>query len=733
MQFMDRINTHYFQAIKDDLEPILDHLKDLKPKRTRKKIEYYNIACAFDIETTSFFQHSNGDIIDTKTWAMMDMKSRMGWYKVATMYIWQLGIDGYCIIGRTWDEFTTLLDIISDTLELSEDKRMVIYVHNLSFEFNWIKQRFNWSQVFATKPYMPLCAVTDTGFEFRCTYRNTNKSLAEVGKDLVKYKVQKAVGCLDYDLLRNSVTQLTDEEILYCINDIKVVMCYIQEQIEIEGCVNDIPLTKTGYVRRDVKKNCFMDKENPKKSKLKRFKYRSFINNMRLDVESYEAIHKATLGGFTHANILFSNEIVKNVDSLDIASSYPAIMLSNAFPMSTPKWRDVRTIKQAETYMSAYCCIMTIELTELQTQFDFDSYLSTSRCSIVDNGEIDNGRIRSADRIVTTITDVDYWIIKRWYKYKRIRIKNFYTMIRDYLPKPIIESILSYYEGKTKLKGIEGRENDYMRSKGNINSCFGMMIQGIINQEITLEDGNWVVDEITPEMIKGCIDDYNNNRGRFLYYPWGAFVTAYGRRNITAAIFEAGEDYIYTDTDSIKLLNYDKHKVWFDGYNRHIQKKINKCLDHYNIDRQLARPTDSKGNEKPMGVFDLETVDGAYKRFKTIGAKRYMYEDDKGIHITVAGLSKQCGRNYLIRSGIDPFKLFTNNMHVDALSTGKLTHTYIDVRKTGYMTDYQGNRAYYDELSGVHLAPCDFSMTITDEYIKLMEALKISKFNPNLI
>lgn len=733
MGFMDRINTPFFTAIKDDLDPVLDHLKNLKPKKTRKKIEYYNISCAFDIETTSFFRHENGDVIDTTTWALMNSKQRIGWYKEATMYIWQLGIDGYCIIGRTWPVLLTLLDIISDALELSPERRMVIFVHNLSFEFNWFKHYFDWVQVFATKPYMPLYAVTNNGFEFRCSYRNTNKSLAEVGKDLVKYKVEKAVGNLDYNLIRNSQTELTDSEILYCINDIKVVMCYIQEQIEIEGGVEKIPLTKTGYVRRDVKKNCLTDKNEPSRTKLKRFKYRSFIKDMQLSPDSYESVHKATLGGFVHANALFANETLYDVDSLDIASSYPAIMLSCLFPMSTPKLRRVRDIHQAELYMRTYCCIMTVEYTDITSAFEYDSYLSSSRCSVCDDPELDNGRIRSAARVVTTITDVDYWIIKRWYKYGRIRIKQFYTMIRDYLPKPIIESILQYYEGKTKLKGIAGRENDYMRSKANVNSCFGMIIQGIINQDISLVDGAWCIGDITSDLIADSIDKYNNNKGRFLYYPWGAFVTAYGRRNITAAIFEAGEDYIYTDTDSIKLFNYDKHKNWFARYNRHIQKQIDKCLKHYGIDRELARPTDSKGIAKPMGIFEHETAAGAYKRFKTIGAKRYMYEDDKGIHITVAGLGKESGRQYLIRSGVDPFKLFTNDMHVDALSTGKLTHTYLEAHKTGYITDYQGNKAFYDEMSGVHLAPCDFSMSMTADYIKLIEALRIADYNSNIM
>ena len=62
----------------------------------------------------------------------------------------------------------------------------------------------------------------------------------------MKYKIEKKVGDLDYSLLRHSNTHLTDTELGYCINDVKVVMAYIQEKIEHDGNIAKIPLTKTG-------------------------------------------------------------------------------------------------------------------------------------------------------------------------------------------------------------------------------------------------------------------------------------------------------------------------------------------------------------------------------------------------------------------------------------------------------------------------------------------------------
>lgn len=711
-----------------DLKTLRGELLRLDPYKSGKKIGYYNISCAFDTETTSFFRQGD-DVITPEQWAQLDGKCKGSWEKVAIMYIWQFGINGRCIIGRTWSQFVTLLDWLKDVLDLNENKRLICYVHNLSYDFQFMKMYLSWTKIFATKPYMPLYALCEQGIEFRCSYRNTNKSLETVGKELLKYPVQKAVGMLDYKLLRHCDTPLTDDEIYYCLNDIKVIMAYIQEQIEIEKHVSDIPLTKTGYVRRDTKKECFTDKENPKNSKLKRFKYRHMISSLTLDEHVYDMFRWGTQGGFTHANALYVGETLEDLDGVDISSAYPAEILSNKFPMSAPKLRQIKDIEQLELYCKIYCCIFTIELKNVECVFPFDAYISRARCSRCDNPSLNNGRIKGADMLRITITNEDYWIIKRWYKWDQLRIKDFYTMIKDYLPKPIIEATLKYYENKTKLKKVIGQEAAYMLNKAMLNSIFGMMLTNIVNPVIDLqENGSW---SVTDKDLGESIIQYNNNRGRFLYYPWGTFITAYVRRAIILGIEAAGQDYVYTDTDSIKMFNYGDHKEYFRLYNEKKIAEVDKCLKYYGLDPERSRPKNIKGQPEQIGIFDY---DGHYRRFKTLGAKRYMYEDDdQNIHITIAGLSKSYGLDYLKRMFDDPFEAFNNNMTVSALETGKSTHTYIDDMKYGYLTDYQGKKAYYSQLSSVHLAPCEFSVTMAADYIALIRSLQMVNYNLNLL
>lgn len=87
-----------------------------------------------------------------------------------------------------------------------------------------------------------------------------------------------------------------------------------------------------------------------------------------------------------------------------------------------------------------------------------------------------------------------------------------------------------------------------MTAKEMLNSEYGMMVTDIMRDEIIYEE-DW---ESSTPSIEEAIDKYNKSKSRFLYYPWGVWVTAYARRNLFRTIYKVKEDFIYADTDSIK-------------------------------------------------------------------------------------------------------------------------------------------------------------------------------------
>jgi len=664
-------------------------------KRTNKKIEYLSIESAFDIETTS---------------AMVQGK------KSAFMYIWMFGIGhGQPVYyGRTWDEFINLCKLLQRVYNLSENRRLVVYIHNFSFEFQFMRKYLKWLNVFAVDERKPIKALCTYGIEFRDSYILSGYSLAKTAENLQKHKIKKLVGDLDYSLVRTYKTKMTDEELGYCNNDIEIVTAYINEQIEQYGDITKIPLTNTGRVREFVRNNCYYTSKNHRKSgKGKYIRYRKIMNDLTLNKDEYIMLKRAFMGGFTHANANYAGKLLENVTSIDFTSSYPAVMLSEQYPMSRGKRVTIKTVKQLEEYCNKFCLLMDIQLTGVRSKIQQENYISESKCFTLENPVINNGRVFSADKLAMTITNVDYDIIKQCYEWEDIQVANVIMYHKGYLPKPIIESILDLYENKTTLKGVEGKEVEYLLSKGMLNSVYGMAVTDITQDEHTYIDG-W---DKTPANIEEQLEKYNESKKRFLYYPWGVWVTAYARRNLWTGIIAIKDDYVYSDTDSIKMLNFAKHDKYIKWYNNMVTQKLYAMCDYYKLDKNRLSPKTINGAVKMIGIWDYE---GTYSRFKTLGAKRYLVEHDGKLQLTVAGLSKKNAINYMIEQCNGDyekvFEMFNDDLYIPSDKTGKMTHTYIDEPMKFIIKDYQGNDTIISVESGIHLEPCEFTLSISKQY-----------------
>ena len=741
---------HFFEV--SQLTGIDDFFNEISKSTiplVKGKKEYINVPCTLDIETSSTYVNGS---------------------KFATMYLWGFGFNGSCIIGRTWEELFNLISRLSASLGLSEKRILTIYIQNLGYDFQWIRKRIDWEEengnkkVFAMKERRPIYAVAKGGIEYKCSYFLSNYSLAYIGAELLKkYPVQKAVGDLDYSLVRHSETPITEKEKWYQVQDLQVVMSYIQEKIEIDGDITEIPLTNTGYVRKYCRGWCFTngEQDNPAIIKKVKAKYHQQMKSLCIKTErEYDQLKAAFGGGFTHAGAKYSGKVLHNVKSKDEASAYPGAMVSDYFPMSAGTFIGDVSLKTLQFYLKYYCCLFTVTLYDVTPNFVYENYISLSHCSEIEGYVSNNGRVASADYLTTTVTELDWDIITRAYdaNWAKTEIKGLRVYQKDYLPRSFILAILNLYKNKTSLKGVEGKETEYMVSKNMINASFGMAVTAIVRNEITY-NFEW---DTEPENKISQLIDYNKNYNRFLYYPWGVWVTAHARHNLWDAIFELGEDYVYSDTDSTKYINPEKHEDFFNLYNINMKLKLLKMCNHYDIPFSMCQPETKKGEKKLIGIWE---DDGVYKTFKTIGAKRYIYEYDKGeINFTISGVNKHYGVPYLLHKfsqltddeSYSLFKLayspdsrlfeeskeamekvrelhlsgklsydeifnnFNEGLYFPSDATGKQTITYIDKPTIATITDYLGNKKVCMEWSSVHMEPQDYSMSRTQEYLDFL-------------
>lgn len=674
-------------------------------KHNKVNIEYLNLECGFDIETSSTYTGDGG--------------------KFAFMYVWTFGLkdENYIIHGRTWEEFLNLCEELKEKYQLSENRRLICYVHNLGFEFQFMRKYFKWVDVFSVDERKPIKALCSYGIEFRDSYILSGFSLESTAKNLTDHTIEKMGGDLDYELIRHSGTPLSDKEMGYIRNDVIIILYYITEQIKIYGDITKIPLTNTGRVRDFVRNRCYYtNKNHSKSSKGKYMRYRQIMDDLTLTKDVYLMLVRAFMGGFTHANANYSGKLLNDVTSIDFASSYPAVMLSEKFPMSRAIKTELTKEKDFNYYNQRYGLIFNIRFTNLISKIPQENYLSVSKCWDTELVQENNGRVFRAKQLTTTITNIDFEIIKQCYTWDKAEISGLYRFHMGYLPKSIIDSTIDLYKDKTVLKDVQGYETEYLLSKGMLNSIYGMTVTRIVRDDIIYSD-DWAIGKADTDKQ---INDYNKSKNRFLYYPWGVWITAYARRNLWYGIISMGDDYVYSDTDAIKFLNYEKHKPFIEKYNKHIIDKVKRMCNHYNIDyEKKLLPKTKDGVVKPIGIFE---IDGHYKRFKTLGAKRYLveYENDE-MEMTVAGLSKKNGLKYLQvnnKNNTDVFNAFNDEMYIPAEHTGKMTHTYIDEPQEYRVLDYLGNEGVGSSLSSVHLEKADFTLSLARQYIDFIENLK---------
>lgn len=212
----------------------------------RNKIE--NTIYTFDIETSSYLILNN-KVYNTLDYLNFTKEEQEKSIKQSNMYIWIFGINENIYYGRTWHEFYTMLQKVN----YYSPYKKYVFVHNLSFEFEYIKSIFTMKNVTARKSHKVMnCEILDFPMIFKCTYYMTNCSLEKIPSQF-NLEVRKKVGDLDYSKIRNSETPLTEKELGYCEYDCLVLYYYIKKELETYKTLKNLPNTATGKVRKELK------------------------------------------------------------------------------------------------------------------------------------------------------------------------------------------------------------------------------------------------------------------------------------------------------------------------------------------------------------------------------------------------------------------------------------------------------------------------------------------------
>lgn len=610
----------------------------------------------------------------------------------AFMYIWQICIEGNVVFGRRWEELQEFMENVVNAYKLSEEERVVVYVHNLSFEFQFIQDFFNFTDVFAMASRSILTAKT-AHLEFRCSYKLSNMSLAKFIENTPNTLHYKGVDDLDYATVRTPDTPLTEIEYGYCFNDVKGLYECVMELLK-EDNIATIPLTSTGYVRRDCRNAMNKNKNN-----------RKMFLRSRLTLLQYKLLRECFRGGNTASDRYLTNLILKLVGSYDLSSSYPFQMIAREYPLGKWNYGVIPDIKTLEEYNSRYCTIARYTFKNIRLRDEKPiPYIPQSKClALGDDREIYNGRILHADFLTISMTNIDFDIVKEQYEYDELAVEEFHYSRKGLLPKELRDTIMYYFEKKSELKGDEEHYYEYMKSKNKLNSIYGMTVTNILNTEIEYHDGEYTEKKMTEEEMQEALDKYYKNHRSFLNYSWGVFVTAYARRELEDGLNIAGLDTIYCDTDSVKFIgNHDRE---FEEYNKRLNKECE--------EKGIRNYTEVNGKRFYMGIFDKEK---GYDEFITLGAKKYAFLQNGKLGITVSGLSKKKGAEELEKKGglrrFQRNEVFYNSGRTIAQYNSEKVH------------DITVNGCTFSTASNLAIVDTTYTLGITDTMLDIIERLQ---------
>ncbi len=660
-----------------------------------KSLFYCDDILTFDIETTSCYLTPNGKV------EMYDYSKTEEYYtecqKIGFMYVWQFGINDTTIYGRTWEQFKLLLEALAEY-----QINFTIWVHNLGFEFQFLRNIIEFDRVFARKPRKPITAECLDFITFRDSYTLVNLSLENwaIQKDL---PVSKAAGQLDYNVMRTPYSTLNASNLDYCERDLLVMYHGLKEYREKYGHIQNIPLTQTGEVRREVEQILKPD-----------FKWRQKqAALMPRTLKEYNWLLSCYFGGDCHANYKLADKLLHGVTSGDFASSYPWVMLSRMYPIA--RFLSVEVNREKYMRNPNYSYIITFEMVNLKSKLD-NTFLSRSRCTEVllfkDSeghylqNQVDNGRLRQAQYIKATFTNVDFEMLLDFYEYDSYEILDFRISKNGYLNGDLRRYILELYGNKTTLKGIPEHDPLYKKSKQYINSLYGMSVTRDFTDDVVFTN-NW---DVLPTTEESYAEKYAKKQRRVdritLSTQIGIFITAYARENLwRGMIAPLDKVAAYFDTDSCKFIGSDTSV--FADYNKKVERQYIKLSKDLNVNLSAFKPKDIKGVEHPIGQIDIEYC---AEDFKTLGAKKYCYSVDGKVHMTVSGVPKRK------ENTPESVSSFNDGITFPPRTCGKLISHYEDEQPTVTMPDGYVMRDEY----GICLQPTGYTLGLTLDYATLL-------------
>ena len=557
------------------------------------------------------------------------------------VYQWAAKLGGLYVYGRKPSEIIDFMRRVAEHYQLNDSKKIVLYIHNASYDLSYLKlfiRQYDPTASFLAVDSHSIIQVDVIGFKIICSYKLTNMSLDALAENYAE-TYEKAVGEIDYNIVRYQDSKLTESDWFYMFSDVAAQDDGIQGYLKMQGYryAFRAPITSTGFVRA----NCRKAAKNADD-------WRSEFLKMRLSLEQYKLCRQCFMGGVCIASFRYSNTTIRS-DKLrhkDFTSSYPARQELDYFPVGQPNWYgSVETEQELDELCNEYCCVFVLTLDNVHIKKGVTApCIPSSKCIHKENELKLNGKIVSADTLTIVVCELDYKWIKRQYDYDAFAVDKMLIFERGEMPDWLKSEVFDYFQNKCSLKGV----NDllYAKSKNMLNGVYGMTATAII-REVFKMDGDYILTKQPQdeEDEQNALNKYYRSYNNFMPYQFAIWTTAHARDALYTMICATGEvedsddlddktlvycNFLYCDTDSVFYLETENNKKRMEKYAEDCRERA-RSAGAYVDNKYLGEPTD----EAPL------------RAFRAIHAKCYAMEEynketgDYELNVVIAGIPKK--------------------------------------------------------------------------------------------
>lgn len=540
--------------------------------------------------------------------------------------VWAVGL---CEIGNT--ENFQYGDSIDYFMNFCRNKKAnyIIYFHNLKFDgefiihwlltngFTCIKDKKDRADnTFTT-------LISDTGqfysieifFETQ-NKRKINKVTIYDSLKILNFSVSQVAKSFNLGLLKGEIDYKKDRPIGYQMTQEEID--YLKNDVVIMAKALTIMFTQN-LTKMTIGSNALSQYKEMNQS------FRLYFPVLPYEID--QQIRESYKGGFTYLNPYYKGKEVQKGSVYDANSLYPSVMYNENLPIGEPLYFEGKyeTDRLYPLYVQKLTCAFNLKPNKIP------SIQIKNNMSFLPNEYIES----SNDELITlTLTSVDLSLFFEQYDVYDItyhggwKFKQLKGLFKQYIDK--------YTEMKTTAKQNKNSAL-YLIAKLMLNSLYGKFGSNpnVRGKYPILTDDGIVKYKLYPNEIKDSI-----------YIPVASFITSYARRKTIKtsqmirdySIEHYGEDYyIYSDTDSIHILNLTKEELM-------------PLIDISDYD---------------LGAWKHE---GNFIKAKFLRQKCYIeqMEEDQQIHVTVSGMPKRLGHKV-------NFENFNESFSTD----GKLTYKHI--------------------------------------------------------